>query len=162
MAIATADLYDDHADRLAIAEPLFRDYGGHPAFHGAIETVKVFEDNVLVKQALGEPGRGRVLVVDGGGSTRCALLGDLLAQMAIDNGWAGIVLNAAIRDSAQIAAMAVGVKALATCPAKSVKRGEGQRGLAVRFAGVTFHPGAWLYADRDGLVVTADAVHTGR
>ncbi|MEM9055926.1 MAG: ribonuclease E activity regulator RraA, partial [Pseudomonadota bacterium] len=153
MTRKTADLYDDHAAALSIAEPVFVDFGGRRSFHGEIATVKVFEDNVLVKRTLGEPGNGRVLVVDGGGSTRCALLGDMLAAMAIDSGWSGLVVNGAIRDSEEVGDMDLGVKALATCPAKSVKRGEGQVGVPVRFAGVTFTPGAWLYADGDGIVV---------
>lgn len=153
MIAKTADLFDDYAAELGIAEPLFRDYGGRSAFAGQIATVKVFEDNVLVKQSLSEPGHGRVLVVDGGGSTRCALVGDLLAAMGIDNGWSGVVIYGALRDSEQIAVMDIGVKALATCPAKSVKRGEGIAGEPVRFAGVRFRPGDWLYADADGIVV---------
>ncbi|MEL7447820.1 MAG: ribonuclease E activity regulator RraA [Pseudomonadota bacterium] len=158
MTVKTADLYDDFADELAIAEPLFRDYGGRVGFHGEIATVKVFEDNVLVKKTLGEPGNGRVLVVDGGGSTRCALMGDLLAGKAIDSGWSGLVVYGAIRDSAEVGEMAVGVKALATCPAKSEKRGEGQVGVPLRFAGVQFTPGHWLYADHDGIVVAPRAL----
>jgi regulator of ribonuclease activity A len=157
--IHTADLYDRHAADLEIAEPLFRDYGGRVAFHGQIATVKVFEDNVLVKQALGEAGNGRVLVVDGGGSTRCALVGDMLAAMAIDNGWRGIVLYGALRDSAAIGGMDLGVKALAACPARSVKRGAGVRGEPLRFAGVRFCPDAWLYADADGIVVASQRLH---
>ena len=153
MSVKTADLYDDFAAELAIAEPLFRDYGGRHAFHGEIATVKVFEDNVLVKKTLGEPGNNRVLVVDGGGSTRCALVGDLLAAMAIENGWSGIVLFGALRDSDVVGGMDIGIKALATCPAKSIKRGEGSTAETVRFAGVMFKPGDWLYADADGIVV---------
>ncbi len=153
MTIKTADLYDDYAEELQIAAPLFRQFGARRAFHGPVATVKVFEDNVLVKKTLGEEGAGRVLVVDGGASTRCALLGDLLAAMARDNGWAGVVVYGAIRDSADIDAMDVGVMALATCPAKSIKRGEGQTGIALRFAGITIHPGDHLYADADGIVV---------
>lgn len=149
----TADLCDEH-DPLDVAEPMFRDYGGRPAFGGPISTVKVFEDNVLVKKALEEPGAGRVLVVDGGGSLRCALLGDRLAAMAHTNGWAGVIVYGCIRDSAPIRQIEVGVKALATHPKKSVKRGEGQRDIPVTFAGVTFTPGAYVYADEDGVVVS--------
>ena len=147
MPIRTADLYDDFADELQIAEPLFSDYGGRAAFHGEIATVKVFEDNVLVKETLNSAGAGRVLVVDGGGSTRCALLGD-------------IIVYGAIRDAAEIRGMDLGVKALATCPAKSVKRGEGQYGIPVRFAGITFRPRDYVYADEDG-IVTSDRVLAG-
>ena len=160
MPIRTADLYDDFADELQIAEPLFSDYGGRAAFHGEIATVKVFEDNVLVKETLNSAGAGRVLVVDGGGSTRCALLGDMLAKLAHDNGWGGIIVYGAIRDAAEIRGMDLGVKALATCPAKSVKRGEGQYGIPVRFAGITFRPRDYVYADEDG-IVTSDRVLAG-
>ena len=153
MSMKTADLYDDYADELQIAAPLFRRFGRRRAFHGPVATVKVFEDNVLVKKTLGEDGAGRVLVVDGGASTRCALMGDLLAAMARDNGWAGVVIYGAIRDSEDIDDMDIGVMALATCPAKSIKRGEGQADIALRFAGVTIQPGDYLYADGDGIVV---------
>ncbi|HEY5789682.1 MAG TPA: ribonuclease E activity regulator RraA [Gammaproteobacteria bacterium] len=154
MEIRTADLYDAHADALQVASPLFRDYGGRRRFHGPVATLKVFEDNSLVRAALAEPGAGRVLVVDGGGSLRCALLGDQLARLGVDHGWAGVVVYGCIRDAEVLAGMPLGVKALATHPAKSVKRGEGQRDLPVSFAGVTFAPGAWLCADADGIVVS--------
>ncbi len=154
MSFATADLYDAHEERLQVALPLFRDYGGRRRFCGPISTVKAFEDNTLVRAALEEPGNGRVLVVDGGGSLRCAMVGDNLAQLGIDNGWSGIVVHGCIRDSGPIGEMAIGVKAMATNPRKSVKRGEGQRDIAVRFAEVLFEPGHWLYADEDGIVVS--------
>lgn len=154
MDVRTADLYDEHGDTLQVASPVFRDYGGTTGFAGPVATVKVHEDNTLVREALASPGEGRVLVVDGGGSLRCALVGDNLAKMGADNGWAGIVVNGCIRDSVDIAGIAIGVKALATNPAKSVKRGEGQRDLPVRFADVVFSPGAYLYADADGVVLS--------
>ena len=154
MDFKTTDLCDEFSDRLQIAEPLFGDYGGETLFCGIIATVKVFEDNSLVRAALEEPGEGRVLVVDGGGSTRCALLGDQLAELAEENGWAGVVVNGCIRDSAAIAEIDIGVKALAVHPLKSVKRGVGERDVAVRFAGVQFVPGYHLYADEDGLIVS--------
>lgn len=154
MSIATADLCDHFIDSIQVAEPLFRSYGAFPAFHGQIETVKVFEDNVLVKSTLATRGNGKVLVVDGGGSLRCALLGDNLATMAQENGWSGVVVYGCIRDSAEIAGIRVGVKALNTCPAKSIKRGEGQKNLILRFAGAIFKPGEFLYADEDGIVVS--------
>jgi len=121
-------------------------------------TVKVFEDNTLVRAALETPGAGRVLVVDGGGSRRCALLGDRLAQLAIDNGWAGLIINGCIRDSREVDAMDIGVKALAAHPAKSAKRGEGQEEISVAFAGVRFEPGCFVYADADGIVVSDRAL----
>ena len=153
MTFATADLCDELGPRARVAEPLFRDFGGRRAFHGPITTVRVFEDNVLVREALGEPGRGRVLVVDGAGSLGCALVGDMLARLAHENGWAGVVVHGAIRDSAEISAVPVGLKALATCPRRSGKTGLGERGVPVAFAGVSFEPGHLLYADPDGIVV---------
>ncbi|HKL62440.1 MAG TPA: ribonuclease E activity regulator RraA [Woeseiaceae bacterium] len=158
MTIKTADLCDEHAERVRIADPLFRAYGGRAAFGGPITTLRVFEDNVLVRSALEEPGDGRVLVVDGAGSMRCALLGDQLAAMAADNGWVGVVVNGCIRDSADIAGIGIGVRALATMPLKSRKLGRGERDVPVAFAGVAFEPGHHLYADEDGLLVSADAL----
>jgi regulator of ribonuclease activity A len=153
MDLKTADLSDAHADRIQVCEPLFRDFGGRRRFAGAVVTVKCFEDNSLVKAALAEPGEGRVLVVDAGGSLRCAMLGDLLAASAVANGWSGVLMYGCIRDSAEIAGMPLGVKALATHPRKSEKRGEGQRDLSVSFAGVTFHPKDWVYCDEDGVLL---------
>jgi regulator of ribonuclease activity A len=153
--ISTADLCDAHADELQIAEPGLVTMGGAPAFGGVIATVQVLEDNVLVRQALEEPGLGRVLVIDGGGSLRCALLGDMLATLARDNGWAGVIVNGCVRDSQAIGALKVGVMALATHPRKSAKLGQGARDVQVTFAGVTFRPGQMVYADRDGIVVAA-------
>ncbi len=151
----TTDLCDAHSDNIQIANPLFNDYGGIKQFHGSIVTVKVFEDNVLVKETLSQKADGDVLVVDGGGSNRCALLGDMLATMAKDNGWSGIIINGCIRDSVEISKINIGVKALNTHPLKSVKRGEGQQQLSVHFAGVRFTPGEFVYADEDGIIVSA-------
>lgn len=155
MAFKTADLCDEHVEHLQICEPLFRRYGGKTAFGGPISTVKCFEDNTLVRAALETPGGGRVLVVDGGRSLRCALLGDNLAQLAIDNDWGGVLVYGCIRDSADIGAMDVGVMALATHPRKSEKLGGGQRDVPVSFGGVKFRPGEWVYADEDGVIVSA-------
>jgi len=160
MSHATTDLSDAHPDAIQVAEPMFRDFGGQRAFHGAIATVKLFEDNALVRSILETPGARRVLVVDGGGSMRCALLGDQLAELAVRNGWAGVVVHGCIRDSEAIGQLPLGVKALATHPLKSIKRGEGQREIPVRFAGVHFRPGAWLYADGDGLIVSEHPLTT--
>ena len=123
-------------------------------FCGAIVTLKVFEDNSLVRAVLEEPGDDRVLVVDGGGSQRCALLGDQIAELAEENDWAGVVVNGCIRDSSAISELGIGVKALGVHPLKSVKRGVGERDIPVRFAGVNFIPGHYLYADEDGLIVS--------
>jgi regulator of ribonuclease activity A len=154
MPHATADLCDQHGEAVRVVAPLFRDFGGTDAFSGKIATVFAPEDNVLVRAALEERGEGRVLVVDGEGSTRCALLGDNLAAIARDNGWAGIVVHGCIRDAEEIGRIAIGVKALATCPRKSNKGGKGSRDQAVTFGGVTFNAGEWLYADADGIVVS--------
>jgi regulator of ribonuclease activity A len=149
----TADLCDRFAAELQIGEPLFRDYGGQPRFAGQVATIKCFEDNSRVRDLVAEPGRGRVLVIDAGGSLRRAVLGDMLAQQAVDNGWSGVVVYGCIRDSFAIARLPLGVKALATCPLRTDKRGEGQRDVPVRFAGVNFRQDDWLYADEDGLIV---------
>jgi regulator of ribonuclease activity A len=159
MHYKTADLCDAHSDELQIAEPGFRSFGGHSRFHGEIVTIKLFEDNSLVRETLGQPGHGKVLVIDGGGSKRCALLGDLLAASAVEKGWNGILLNGCIRDSADIAGMPLGVIALDTHPLKSVKKGVGEMNRPVRFAGVTFRPGEYLYADEDGVILSSRALH---
>jgi regulator of ribonuclease activity A len=156
MSHATADLYDEHGEKLQIASPVFRDFGGSIAFEGPVVTLKVFEDNSLVRSALEAPGQGRVLVVDGGGSMRCALVGDLLAELGRANGWAGIVVYGCVRDAEVLSRMDIGIKALGTNPRKSVKKGEGTRDAVLRFADLVVRPGQYLYADRDGIVV-ADA-----
>jgi regulator of ribonuclease activity A len=153
MNFKTADLCDQFSEELEVCEPLFNDYGGEINFSGPIATIKCFEDNSRVRESVEEAGEGRVLVVDAGGSKRRAVLGDLLAKKAATNRWSGFVIFGSIRDSGAIRTMSLGVKALATCPLKTDKRNEGQRDLAVRFGGVTFNPGAWLYADEDGVIV---------
>ena len=153
MTPSTPDLCDQFGDLLQVAEPRFRDYGGTAAFAGAIETLKVFEDNALVRRVLESPGRGRVLVVDGDGSLRCALVGGRLAALAADNDWRGVVVHGAVRDAAELAAAPTGIKALALSPRKSGKAGTGVQGAPVSFAGVTFMPGHFLWADADGIVV---------
>ncbi|MCB1790131.1 MAG: ribonuclease E activity regulator RraA [Gammaproteobacteria bacterium] len=152
MTFKTADLCDDFSDRVQICDPGLRDFGGHVRFSGRVATIKCFEDNSRVREAVGEAGDGRVLVVDAGGSLRCAMLGDLLAAKAVENGWAGVIMNGLIRDSADIATMSLGVKALGTHPLKSVKQGIGERDVPVRFAGVVFTPGCYVYADEDGVI----------
>lgn len=158
MSFQTADLCDEYTESLQICEPGFSHFGGRSRFFGQISTIKCFEDNSLVRDAVGEPGEGRVLVVDAGGSLRCAMLGDLLAAKAAANGWSGILMNGLIRDSVEIAQMDLGVMALGTYPLKSVKRGLGERDVVVRFAGVNFVPGEYLYADEDGIVCSASAL----
>jgi regulator of ribonuclease activity A len=153
MPVATADLCDEFGPEVRVAEPHFRDWGGSAAFAGPVETVRVFEDNALVRQVLETPGRGRVLVVDGGGSLRSALVGGNLAALAQRNGWTGIVVHGCIRDSDEIRALPLGLKALHAVPRRSGKTGAGEQGVPVTFAGVTFSRGSHLYADRDGIVV---------
>jgi len=160
MEIATADLCDRHSDQLQVLEAGLVHFGGLQAFHGPIATVKCFEDNSRVREQLEAPGRGRVLVVDAGASPRCAMLGDQLAQLAIDNGWAGVLIYGMIRDSAMIEKMPIGVMALGTHPKKSLKLGVGQVDIALRFGGVDFQPGDWLCADADGVVLSCQPLPT--
>ena len=155
---AIADLCDKHGAKLQIAAPIFNDYGGNIKFYGAASTVKVYEDNSLVRAALEEPGQGRVLVVDGGASLNCALLGDMLAELGNKNGWTGIIIYGCIRDVAIITNIAIGVKALNTHPRKSVKRNSGERDVAINFANVEIIPDNYIYADRDGFIVSAEAI----
>jgi regulator of ribonuclease activity A len=154
---ATTDLCDAHPEA-QVCDPVFTAFGGRTAFSGPLTTVKVFEDNTLIKQAVEGPGHGRVLVVDGGGSTRCGLVGGNLAVSAATNGWAGIVVHGCIRDADELAEQPIGVRALAAYPRKS-ERGlhSGQVGRTVVFAGVTFREGEWLCADSDGVVVLPEA-----
>lgn len=154
MEQATADLVDKHEDSVSSCDLQFRDFGGRLRFAGPIETVRCWLDNALVKSTLSTPGHGRVLVVDGGGALHSALVGDVIAGLAVENGWAGIVVHGAIRDSAAIAALPLGVKALGTNPRKSAKAGLGEVGTPVGFGGVSFIPGTMLYADEDGILVT--------
>lgn len=150
---ATTDLCDRHPELLAVATPALRSFGGRRRFDGAIATVRCCDDNSLVRERLAEPGAGRVLVVDGGASLRCALVGDQLGALGVASGWSGIVVWGCVRDSVALSALDIGVLALATHPRRSVKRGQGERDVAVAFAGVSFRPGAHLYADEDGVVV---------
>ena len=159
MSFATTDLSDAHP-AVQVCDPIFHDFGGKRAFHGAIRTLKIFEDNALLRSTLETPGEGKVLVVDAGGSARCAVLGGNLGQLAVKNNWAGLVIYGYIRDSAEIVALPVGVKALGVHPRKS------EKGLhsacvdrPISFAGVTFRPGEWLYSDADGVVVSEKPIH---
>jgi regulator of ribonuclease activity A len=158
MNVQTADLCDQFEAELRICAPMFHSYGGRAAFGGEISTLKLHEDNGLVRKALEAPGNGRVLVVDGGGSMRRALVGDQIAQLAATNGWAGIVVFGCIRDSSAIEEMDIGVFALGTHPMKTVKRNEGQCDITVCFGGIDFVPGQYLYADGDGVIVSPRAL----
>jgi regulator of ribonuclease activity A len=153
MSYSVPDICDDFAAEISVLEPLFRDYGKNRKFSGEIATIKCFEDNSLVREAVRSEGRDRVLVVDGGGSLRCALLGDLLAAAAAENGWQGVLINGCVRDVEILETIGLGVKALNPHPMKTEKRGEGQRDLDVTFAGTTMRPGNYLYADANGVVV---------
>lgn len=150
---ATTDLSDAHQSEVQHSAPLFRDYGGVIAFSGPIATLKLFEDNVMLRAAVEQPGHGRVLVVDGGGSMNCALFGGNLAALAAENDWAGVVINGCVRDRGELAAASVGVKALNHHPRRSAREGKGEADVVVNFAGVSFTPGAWLYADADGIIL---------
>jgi regulator of ribonuclease activity A len=162
-SLLTTDLLDNNEaliqqEQLRIVAPMFQRYGGKTAFAGQIVTLKLFEDNSLVRAVLGEPGTGKVLVIDGGGSMRCALLGDQLAEMAVKNGWEGLVVYGCIRDSAAINGLPLGVRALNTHPLKTVKKNIGERDVNVTFGGVTLKPGEWLCADEDGVIVSTTSL----
>ncbi len=158
MSIHTADLCDTFDDQVSVVAPMFASFGGRKSFGGPISTLKLFEDNALVRKALETPGKGRVLVIDGGGSMRCALVGDQLAELGVKNGWAGILVYGCVRDSKAIGGMALGVFALGTHPRKTVKRNTGEVDVPVTFGGVTFTPGHHVYADDDGVIVSAAAL----
>ena len=153
MPYSVPDICDDFAAEISVLEPLFRDYGKNRKFSGDVVTIKCFEDNSLVREAVRTEGRGRVLVVDGGGSLRCALLGDLLAAAAVENGWQGVLIYGCVRDVEILRTIGLGVKALNPHPMKTDKRGEGQRDVNVSFAGATIRPGNYLYSDANGVVI---------
>lgn len=154
---STPDICDAHPE-VDVLEPMFVNLGGVDRFAGQAATIKCFEDNSRVPEVLGEPGRGRVLVVDAGGSVRCAVLGDRLARMASDNGWAGVIVYGCVRDVDELADIPLGVQALATHPRKSDKRGEGESGAPLRITGVRIRPGDWIYADNNGIVIAREPV----
>ena len=149
---ATADICDDHDADVVVLDPVFRSLGGRHAMAGTAVTLKLFEDNSLVREAVAEDGTGKVLVVDAGGSTRRAVVGDNLAATAAANGWSGILVYGAVRDAAILTTIDLAVHALATVPRKTEKRGIGDRDVAVRFAGACIAPGDWVVADLDGVL----------
>ena len=159
MTTATADLCDAHPDQVKVCQIPFRSFGQVAAFNGPIRTLSVLDDNALVRQVLERPGQGGVLVINGGGSLKRALVGDNLATLAIDNGWAGIIVHGAVRDTAVIAAMPVGIKAVGTTPLRADRDAIGEIDIPTAFGGVIFTPGDWLYADADGVVVAAQRLH---
>jgi regulator of ribonuclease activity A len=153
MTAATADLFDAHPDALSCDTP-FRSFGRRRRFAGRIRTVKSYQDNVRLKELLSTRSDGEVLVVDGGGSLHCALIGDLIATLGMNSGWAGAIVYGAIRDSVAIDGLDFGIKALSTNPRKSAKHGDGEVDVPVSFGGVTFVPGHWLCSDEDGILVS--------
>lgn len=153
--LGTADLVDELGDRARSCDVQFRSYGGRSRGVGPVRTVRVHEDNALVKQLLSEPGNGAVLVVDGGGSVHTALVGDIIAGLAVDNGWNGLVVHGAIRDVVAIGSLDLAVKALGSNPRKSAKTGAGDVDVPVSFGGVTFSPDDELYSDEDGIVLVS-------
>lgn len=150
--VSTADLIDERGDALASMALQFRNFGGNPKFSGPIRTVRCFHDNALLKSVLSSPGEGAVLVIDGGGSLERALVGDIIAGLAVDNGWAGIIVHGAIRDRVAIGELPIGLKALGTNPAKSGKEGSGELDIPITFGGVTFLPGQPVWCDEDGIL----------
>jgi len=158
MTFKTADFCDQYADteHFQIAEPIFRPYGAHSTFCGQITTLKVFEDNSLVQKTLEEKVENRVLVIDGGGSHRCALLGRNITSMAVGNGWQGIIVYGCIRDSAEIDTMPIGIRALHAHPLKSHTRGVGDRDILITVAGVNFRTDHYIYVDEDGIIVASE------
>ncbi len=154
MTDITPDLCDEHPELVRVLEPMLSNFGGREAFRGEIVTVKCFEDNSLVKEHLATPGKGKVMVVDGGGSLRKALLGDMIAESAVKNDWAGVIIYGCIRDVSTVSGLDLGVQALATIPLKTEKRGIGDYNVPVTFGGVSFNPGEYIYADSNGVIVS--------
>lgn len=153
MSFVTCDLCDDHPNDVRVCEPMFASFGGRETFGGEIVTVKCHEDNSRVKELLATPGKGKVLVVDGGGSLRCALMGDLIGESAVQNGWEGVIIYGCVRDVDALAQLDLGVHAVAAIPLKSVRKGVGETGLAITFGGITFVQGEYVYADNNGVIV---------
>ncbi len=162
-SVATCDLCDAHkgddSGAFRMLPPVFREFGAKPRFAGPVVTVKCFEDNTPVKRALESPGEGRVLVVDGGGSLRRALVGGNIGAAAAGNGWAGVVIDGCVRDVAELRVCEVGIRALAAMPLPTERKADGQTGVVVQIQGVWVRPGDWLYADEDGIVVSATPLH---
>lgn len=158
MEYVLPDLCDEYPDQVHVVNPMFKNYGGKRAFGGEIVTIKCHEDNSLVARQVEERGKGQVLVVDGGGSMRCGLLGDNLAAKAADNGWEGIIVYGCIRDVDIIGQTNLGVQALATHPMKSIKRDTGLLNEVLEFGGVRFVPGEYVYADNNGVLVSRNAL----
>lgn len=157
--IRTADLCDAHPERVRVLTPGLRAYASRTLFHGQAETVRAENDNTKIKDALSEAGNGRVLIVDNAASFARALVGGNLAALGAKNGWSGIIVCGAVRDTHELEAIDIGVLALATVPMKTDKQGKGTRGVPVRVCGVTIHPGDWVYADADGVIAASEPLH---
>ena len=155
MSFVTPDLCDDNPEHVRVVAPMFKNFGAKKTFCGEIVTVKCFEDNSLVKEHAAKDGSGKVMVVDGGGSLRCALLGDLIAESALKNHWQGLIIYGCVRDVDALAQLALGVQALASIPLKSVRQGRGDLNIPITFGGVTFKPGEYVYADNHGIIVSS-------
>lgn len=156
MKYVTPDLCDAYPQLVKAVEPMFSNYGGVSSFGGEIVTIKCFEDNSKVKQMVDQPGAGKVMVVDAGGSFRCAMLGDMLAEKAVKNGWEGIIMYGCVRDVDVLAELELGVQALGSHPMKSEKKDIGELGIDVTFGGVTFRQGEYVYADNNGIIVSPE------
>jgi regulator of ribonuclease activity A len=154
MTTDLSDAYDGKSVGLRHLVAGYQDFGGKTRFYGPVKTLLTFEDNTKLRAAVEQKGEGRVLVVDGGGSMNCALFGGNLAKLAADNGWAGVIIHGCVRDRTELAAQAVGIKALASHPKKSLKRDLGSYDVRLNFSGITIHPGDWVYADEDGVIVS--------
>lgn len=153
MTVSTADLWDERGPELNSIALNFDDFGGETSFSGPARTVRCFEDNTLAKSTLSQPGDGAILIIDGGGSIATALMGDMIAELAVSNGWAGVVINGAVRDRVALGSMSLGIKALASNPRKSSKTGEGELDIPVEIGAAAIRPGAMVFADADGVVV---------
>jgi len=158
MPFNTNDLYDKYLEGIQVAAPVFRNFGGKKKFHGEICTIKAFEDNSCIKSSFEQDGRGKVLVVDGGGSLHCAMMGDQVAGLGLSHGWEGIIIHGCIRDSNEVGKLNFGVRALATIPRKTVKRKQGVCNIKLHFAAIDFVPGHYVYADQDGIVTAEKAL----
>jgi len=148
------DLYDEHLETIQVATPIFKNFGGRQKFYGQIRTIKAFEDNTYIKEAFEEDGTGKVLVVDGAGSLRCAMMGDQVATLGKKHGWEGIIIFGCIRDSIDVGKLDFGVKALAAIPRKTIKRQQGVRDIIVHFADAHFTPAHYVYSDEDGILIS--------
>tara|TARA_R110000868_G_scaffold75854_1_gene218581 strand:- start:7 stop:498 length:492 start_codon:yes stop_codon:yes gene_type:complete len=158
MSYSTPDLCDDYPDLVKVLEPMLANYGGRDTFGGEIVTIKCHEDNSLVKEYAGKPGHGKVMVVDGGGSLRRALLGDMIAENAVRNGWEGFIIYGCVRDVDALASLDLGVQAMGSIPLKTDKRNIGDFNIPLIFGGVTFKPGEYVYADNNGVIVSSEAL----